>query len=80
MRSLRKLALWTLAILSGIATLYLGIMCVTSMLIGFRQVQTTGFWVPILAGSLSLVALLFLFLRIIRFIQARMKQEELINI
>ena len=79
MTPLRKIGLWSLAILTGMVTVYLGILCLVSILVGFRHMQTTGFWVPILVGTVSLAVLLFLFLRITRHIMARMKQEDLVN-
>jgi hypothetical protein len=38
-----------------------------------------GFWVPVLAGAIILIAGLFLFIRVIKRILFHMKEEDVLN-
>ena len=76
----RRKGLWFLVILAGMLTAYLGLLCLVSILVGLRHMQSPGSWVPILVGTGSLAALSFLFLRIARHLRTRIKEDDLVNI
>jgi len=80
MTPLRKKALWLLVILAGTLTAYLGLLCLLSILVGLRHMKETGSWVPILVGTVSFAALLFLFFSIAKHIRTRIKEDDLVNI
>ena len=77
---LKHVSLWFLLIFCGLITTYIIFIALISVWIGLRHIHMDGFWMPILAGTFSLIAIFWLFLRFSRFILTRMKEKDLINI
>jgi formate hydrogenlyase subunit 3/multisubunit Na+/H+ antiporter MnhD subunit len=58
---------------------FLVFISVISIDVGITNIQQDGFWVPILAGVFVIIACLFLFIFVVRFIRNRMKEKDIIN-
>jgi uncharacterized membrane protein HdeD (DUF308 family) len=77
---LKNLGLWSLFLLSALLTAYIIFATIVSIWVGLSNVQQDGFWMPILAGILSMILAWWLFLRFSRFILNSMKEKDTINI
>jgi uncharacterized membrane protein HdeD (DUF308 family) len=66
-----------LAILGcGLITAYVIFIGVISIRVGVRHLEKDGFWMPILAGGLCILFILFLFSRFTRFFYHLTKSSE----
>lgn len=74
------MGLWSLFLLSALLTAYIFFAAIVSIWVGLSHVKQDGFWMPILAGFLSMILVLWPFLRISRFIFHSMKEKDTINI
>jgi len=75
----KTLGLWILFICSGLATAYVFFICLISVWVGLSQRQQDGFWMPVLVGSITIIAILWLFFRLSKFILGRMKEKDVID-
>jgi hypothetical protein len=78
--SLKKIALHILFIACCLLTVYLSFVSLISVWIGLGYAYHPGSWVPILAGTTSLILVLWAFLRIIRYLLGQMKEDDVVNI
>lgn len=76
----RNLGFWSLLILCGLLSAYLLFIAIVCIWVGFHHLPQNGFWMPILAGCLIMIGILWLFLRLSRFILNGMKEKEIINL
>lgn len=76
----KNLGLWSLLILCGLLSAYLLFIAIVCIWVGFHHLLQNGFWMPILAGCLIMIGILWLFLRLSRFILNGMKEKEIINL
>lgn len=77
---LKNLGLWSLFLLSALLTAYILFAAIVSIWVGLSHVEQDGFWMPILAGFLLMILVLWPFLRLSRFILDSMKEKDTINI
>jgi len=75
-----KMWLWCMVIVSVVLATYLGFISLVFVWIGFTHANQSGFWVPILAGTISLSGVLWLFFLITRRVLSQMKEKALLNI
>jgi len=76
----KKLTLWSILILSALLTAYILFVSIVSIWVGFTHMENDGFWMPVTAGSFSMLFVLWLFVRFCRFILHRMKEKDTINL
>jgi len=77
---LKNLGLWSLFLLFALLTAYIIFAAIVSIWVGLSHVQQNGFWMPIVAGILSMILVLWPFLRLSRLILHSMKEKDTINI
>jgi uncharacterized membrane protein HdeD (DUF308 family) len=77
---LKNLGLWSLFLLFALLTAYIIFAASISIWVGLSHVQKDGFWMPIVAGILSMILVLWPFLRLSRLILHSMKEKDTINI
>jgi hypothetical protein len=75
---LKNLSLCVLLIGIGVLLAYIFIIALISIHVGLNHLQQDGYWVPVLAGTLSIIGCLWLFLFISRIIMNKMKEKEII--
>lgn len=78
-KHLKKLLRWLLLILYTMVASYLGFIFLVSVWTGFKHIRQYGFWVPVLAGMISFIFVLFLFIRITKPLLGQLKQKDLFN-
>jgi hypothetical protein len=77
--SLRNTILKSLIVLFGIIIAYIIFIGLISINVGFTHLQQGGFWVPILAGFISIGVCLWLFISFWRVVIDRMKDKDIID-
>lgn len=77
---LKNLGLWSLLVFSALLTAYIVFVAIVSIWIGLDHSQQDGFWVPILAGTISMMLISWVFLRFSRFILNRMREKDTITL
>ena len=77
---LKNLGLWSLFLLSAFLAAYIIFAAIVSIWVGLSHVQQDGFWMPILTGILSMILVLWPFLRLSRLILNAMKEKDTISI
>lgn len=77
---LKNLGLWSLFLLFALLTAYIVFAAIVSIWIGLSHMQQDGFWMPIIAGILCVILVLWPFLRLSRLILNSMKEKDTINI
>ena len=77
--NLRNLLRLFLLIVCTLVASYLGFISLFSAWTGFKHIHQYGFWVPILAGIISFIFVLFLFFRITKSLLNQMKQKDMFN-
>lgn len=75
-----KLCRWCLTIACGLMAIYLSFICLLSIFVGLTHKQQPAFWLPILAGVMSLIVVLWGFLKITRKIFGRKREEVSANV
>ena len=73
---LKKVGLWLLLVLCGLSTGYIVLIGMISIWMGLNHSEEQGFWMPILTGSLAIMIILWLFLRLVKFSLDRMKEKD----
>ncbi len=76
----KKILLWSLIIVCGMASAYLMFISVVSIWIGIGNAHQGGYWVPIAVGITLFFSISWVFLRLISRITRRMEQEKTVNI
>jgi hypothetical protein len=61
-------------------TVYIIFIALISIKVGINHLPQDGFWMPILAGTISIIAMLWLFLFLIKFTLNQMKDKDILNI
>ena len=77
---LKNLGLWSLFLFSAFLAAYIIFGAIVSIWVGLSHVQQDGFWMPILTGILSMILVLWPFLRLSRLILNAMKEKDTISI
>ena len=77
---LKNISLWFVLICGGLIAAYIVFVAIISIYVGVNHMQQDGFWMPILAGMISIIVILWIFLGFSKSIINRMKEEDIINI
>jgi hypothetical protein len=78
--SFKKIWLWCIIIALGLMSAYIGFVSLISIWVGLGRVDQAGFWVPVLVGISFLMAVSYVFLRILSHLLKYMKEEDVVNI
>lgn len=76
----KKVWVWVLIIVCGLAAACLGFFSVASVWIGFSHTDQVGFWVPILAGTLCFGLVFWLLFRIAKRVLGELEEDDVVNI
>ena len=76
---LKKIVLRFLLIIFGLIFSYILFVSVYSISIGIRFLHHDGFWVPVLAGLLSIGVFLVIFILFSRFVSSQLKEKDIIQ-
>ena len=77
---LKNLGLSSLFFLSALLAAYFIFAAIVSIWIGLSHLKHDGFWMPILAGILVMIVVLWPFLRLSRLILNAMKEKDTVSI
>jgi predicted tellurium resistance membrane protein TerC len=77
---LKKIGLRFLLTCCCLITFYIIFIALISIKMGINHLHQDGFWMPMLAGTISIITILWLFLILIKFIINQMKDRDTINI
>ena len=77
---LKTLGLWSVLALCGLFAAYIIFIAIVCIGVGLKHSPQDGFWMPILAGTVSITVVLWLFVRFSRFILNKMKEKDTINL
>jgi hypothetical protein len=77
---MKNLTLWSLLICCGLLAAYVLFLGGISIWVGLSHLQQAGFWMPITTGTITLLGVLWVFLRLTRFILNRMKEKGFIEL
>jgi len=73
---LKTIGLWSILVLCGLAAAYLIVIAMVCVWVGLNHFPQDGFWVPILAGTVSTFFILWLFVRVSRGTLNKMKEKD----
>jgi len=71
--------MWVLLIASGLLTAYITFLGAVSVWVGLSNRHEDGFFMPILAGCLAILAVFWFFFRISRFLLSHMKEKGILD-
>ena len=75
---MKKPFLWVLLVFSALVSAYLVFLGVISISVGLQHTEQEGSWMPVLAGSLAILAVLWILFRVARsLVQALRKTDSL---
>ena len=77
---LKKMGLRFLLACCCLLIVYIIFIAVVSIKVGINHLHQDGFWMPILAGTISIIVILWLFLLLLKFIINQIKDKDIINI
>jgi hypothetical protein len=77
---LKNMGLWSMLLLSALLVAYIIFASIVSIWVGLSHLHQDGFWMPILAGILTMILVLWPFRRLSRLILNSMKEKDTINI
>ena len=77
---IKNFSLWLLLICGVLITAYVIFIALISILVGLVHLHQVGFLMPIFAGIISMMAILWLFLMFSRFLLNQMKEKDIINL
>jgi uncharacterized membrane protein HdeD (DUF308 family) len=77
---LKNVALWFVLSCCGLTAGYLVFTALVSIWVGLSHAQKHGFWMPILAGALLILAVTWLFHRLLRFMYGRIKHTDRLHL
>jgi uncharacterized membrane protein HdeD (DUF308 family) len=72
----KKLALWLAILGFSLVTAYIILVGVVSIITGLHHPEKDGYWVPIVAGSLCILIMVWLTFRFARFFHHLAKRSE----
>lgn len=74
------MGLWSMLLLSALLVAYIIFASIVSIWVGLSHLHQDGFWMPILAGILTMILVLWPFRGLSRLILNSMKEKDTINI
>ena len=77
---LRKIWLWGLIIACGLVASCIAFVSIVSIWVGIEHPLHSGFWVPILAGTLSFTITAWIFLAVTKSVLRQIEEEDLGNL
>jgi uncharacterized membrane protein HdeD (DUF308 family) len=77
---LKNLSLWCLLISFGLIAAYVIFVALVSVWFGLRHVNQDGFWVPVLAGAVSIIVVAWVSMSILRYLLGRLREKERIRL
>ena len=80
LQPLKHLGLYFLLLLGGLFSACVSFLGATSIWVGLGHAQQDGFWMPILVGSLCIIATSLLFARLAKFVRNQMKTRDIIEL
>jgi uncharacterized membrane protein HdeD (DUF308 family) len=72
--------LWVLLVFSALVSAYLVFLGVISISVGLHHTEEEGSWVPVLAGSLCILAVLWILFRVARSLTQALKKTDTLNV
>jgi len=72
--------LWVLLIFSALVSAYLVFLGLVSISVGLQHTDQEGSWMPVLAGSLSILVVLWLLFRVVRAVLQSLRKTESLNL
>ena len=72
--------LWVLLVFSALVAAYLVFLGVISISVGFQYTEEEGSWMPVLAGSLCILVVLWVFFRVARSLVRALKKTDSLNV
>lgn len=79
-RSLRKTFLAGMIVLCFLLAGSLCLLAIVSIWIGLHSFPQRGFWVPVLAGSICFLLVLWALVRLTRFLRSQMAEDGIVNL
>lgn len=77
---LKAIAIWSFIIAAGLVTACIGFISVVSVWTGFTHMHESGFWVPILGGTVIFIVALWVYLRAARTVYGHLKSQDLFDL
>ena len=77
---LRKIWLWGLITACGLVAACIAFVSIVSIWVGIEHPLQSGFWVPILAGTLSFAITAWIFLAVTKSILRQIEEEDMGNL
>jgi hypothetical protein len=77
---LKNATLWFLLSCCGLTAGYLVFLGLVSIWVGVQQARQDGFWLPIVAGTLLVLTVSWVFYRLGRFLYGRIKQTDRLRV
>jgi uncharacterized membrane protein HdeD (DUF308 family) len=72
--------LWVLLVFSALVSAYLVFLGVVSISVGLQHTDEEGSWMPVLAGSLCILAVLWIFFRVARSLVQALRKTDSLNV
>jgi uncharacterized membrane protein HdeD (DUF308 family) len=72
--------LWVLLVFSSLVSAYLVFLGVISISVGLQHTDEEGSWMPVLAGSLCILAVLWLFFRVARSLVQTLRKTDSLDV
>jgi uncharacterized membrane protein HdeD (DUF308 family) len=75
----KHFCLWILLIVMGLLTAYIVFLGATSVWVGVSNRQQPGFFMPIIAGAVAIVAVLWIFYHLSRYLLGHTKEKGILD-
>jgi uncharacterized membrane protein HdeD (DUF308 family) len=72
--------LWVLLVFSVLASAYAVFLGVISISVGLEHTDQSGSWMPVLAGSLCILVVLWLLFRVTRYLLQALREADTLNV
>lgn len=71
---------WTFISAATLLTLFISLVCVTSLWLGVKYLPRDGSWIPIVSGALLLALSLWAYFRVTTGLYRRLKKEDMLDL
>jgi uncharacterized membrane protein HdeD (DUF308 family) len=72
--------LWVLLVFSALVSAYLVFLCVISISVGLQRTDQEGSWMPLLAGVVCVLVVLWFLFRVARSLLQTLRKSESLNV